>query len=399
VSESTPTVFGAILLKGGRGSCMQGTPEYLDCDIYQSFDVWKLTQDFKELMAARDDRVLVAESPTELRQMIENKHPAPAYNMTCLQQFSDYVNTTSNRYSGQEHVHGYKVLPYPLAQEVESVEALQNLCIEHKSVFISDETSRALGGGYQGSNLKNKGFVVYEGTDLHRVTFNPRNYELKAWREEKEKINQLLTGEFPSGSLNVLRLALCPSQWRSEHVISKVLVADDRSTVYTIMRLLEIAKKFLPKSKRTYYRNLTIYNTKYYHAHVEVKEAIKGMLVYIWGAEDKATLVLKNPMFSKASLDRRDANDLMGFCRWLRSEAKALKLPIPPKPVVPPKPLSPAEIQRAAERKKRSAKRAKLKAALTAPKGDPAPASQQPAAEKYVLEPAPALPQANAQAA
>lgn len=399
MSESTPTVFGAILLKGGRGEFMPGTPEYLERDIYQSFDVWKLTEDFKELMAARDDRVLVAESEAERRQMIENKHPAPAVHLTYLQRFDDYVNTTGSRHRGQEHVHGYKILPYPLASEVESIDALQNLCIEHKSVYITDDVSRQLGGGWHGNALKAKGFVVYEGSDLHRITFNPRNLELKAWRVEKERVAQLLAGEFPAASLHTLVKALCPSQWRTDHLISQVLVADDRSTVHTVMRLLELAKRFLPKSKRTYYRNITIYSSKHYHSSVSVKDAIQGMLVYIWGAEDLATKVLKNRAFSKASLDRQNAVDLMGFCQWLRNEAAALKLKIPPKPVVPPKPLSPAEIQRAAERKNRSAKRAKLKAAIAAHKRLPPAAPQPPVAAEYVVESAPALAETSTQAA
>jgi hypothetical protein len=399
VSETQPTVFGAILLKGGRGDFMPGTREYLERDIHQQFDVWKLTEDFKELMAARDDRVLVAESESERRQMIENKHPAPAVGLTFLQRFDDYVNISGNRHRDQEHVHGYKVLPHPWALKVESIETLQNLCIEHKSVFISDEVSRSLGGGWHGNALKNKGFVVYEGADLHRITFNPRNLELKGWRAEKEKVLQLLSGEFPDRNLHVLRLALCPSQWRSDHVMSKVLVACDRSNVYTIMRLLEIVKKFLPKSRRTYYRTLTIYSSGHYHVNTSVKDAINGMLVYVWGAEDLALRILKNPAFSKASLDRKNAQDLMAFCRWLRNEAHALKLAIPPKPVVPPKPLSPAEIQRAAERKKRSTKRAKFKAAIAAHKRLPPPAPESPVAEKYVVEAATAASEAATAAA
>jgi len=340
----------AILLRGGRKDLNPGTVEFDQRETVATFDFWKYTQDFDEIMNTPAERLVVGESLEAVAELLQAQYPNP-HGLSMLLYGRQDVPTKEDRHSGSrrrrydtEYLTGWRVLTHPAVthEDWKTEEELQTLSLEYGGVWIDSDSYSEL--GYE-PGARNKGFVPRDtlsnssSRDWTFIRYNPRNYQLKAWKVEKARIEELLKGAYPQGLLEHIGKAMAPVNWPRKHRFWAVLDASPDTELEGLLRLLKFSRFMVPC--RAFWRKYSTGHTR--QGNVTFRDTIDKLLIYTYGVVEHARKCLANKDGYGAG--KRQARAALVFTKWIKEEARALKLKMPDRPVVPPKPENPFAVK------------------------------------------------------
>ena len=171
------------------------------------------------------------------------------------------------------------------------------------------------------------------------ISYNPRNYQLKAWQAEQARIAELLKGEYPAGLLEHIGKALSPVNWPRKHRFWAVLDACPDPDMEGLLRLLKFSRFMVPR--RAFWRKYRAGDRR--TGTVTFRDTIDQLLIYTYGVVEHARKSLAN---KDACADtKRHARAALAFTQWIKEEV-AQKLQMPDRPVIPPKPKNPFAVKR-----------------------------------------------------
>lgn len=254
-------------------------------------------------------------------------------------------------------------------------------CSEHGKVLVSHRHIDDTNPEFNRAQLERQGFVFdYRGSrNAYLVTYNPRTNVVRAWRTQVESASRFMQNEFNIPTINAIWAEVHPRHWGcTEDGDGGLLTTEKNVTDSTysgssrgwgrcrraryeqtlssdaprlILKMVEFARKLYP-GKNTW------------RSSEWPKRLENDILPYFHHVE----------MFNRAELERKTAQGLvveetapfhwLRLCKWLRAEARAVGVKIPPVPVLPPRPLTlkqQQELKRkqlAARRRKRAEKKA-----------------------------------------
>lgn len=294
------------------------------------------------------------------------------------------------------------VLPYPYA-DLEQLKASNNdlltpddvrQLIEIYGRILVNEGSRPL------SNWHRDGFTaVTRQPDLLLLNFNPKHFSVQKLKQEKQAYAEQMRGYFPCSSLrdlykilqslegvkspykNVLALTHLDIAYRD--IADKKTELDAPGTcltrcveIVTKIRLaLELVRRVAPGSG-TWWRDAISHNHRGYYKHLRVSDVLHELLPWLHGVEAVCNYSDEQLEAITNFYEADNIHHLHWFCRWLRKEAKAAELKIPPKPALPKPPSSKKPKRRGSKGSAAKASRSRKKSAAPAP-----PAARTPAAE------------------
>ena len=214
--------------------------------------------------------------------------------------------------------------------------------MEYGGVWIDSDSYAEL--GYE-QGARAKGFVPRDtlsnssSRDWTFIRYNPRNYQLKAWKAEKARIEELLKGAYPEGLLEHIGKAMSPVNWPRKHRFWAVLDVCPDPDVEGLLRLLKFSRFMVPH--RAFWRKYSTGDTR--QGNVTFRDIIDKLLIYTYGVVEHAKKCLAK---KEAYADtKRRARAALAFTKWIMEEARALKLRMPDRPVVPPKPENPFAVK------------------------------------------------------
>jgi hypothetical protein len=236
-------------------------------------------------------------------------------------------------------------------------------------------------GAVSRDTLTDEMFVVRDRkNDMLQVNHNPKVVMMRPYREAKKRYAQRTAGELPKELRHLLYSAVHPGNWPNDHdftgcVSGKELYSRggwNRQTpvdfdLEEILECLDLTRK-LDRKGWGWWRDKNIHGCWGNDFH----SALHDSLDYLHGLEARADKMDKDHMASsRAAFDQwivpelqeegkdvptfeewygserksdpRFGNEsgrvtLRRFCRWLRAEARACKIKVPPKPKEPVKP-------------------------------------------------------------
>src|ERR1035437_7242115 len=148
-----------------------------------------------------------------------------------------------------------------------------------------------------------------------KVRWNPKAVKLREWRKQVQEIQKLHTASFEGHILTAIAKCVAPNNWPSTMPFSAVLGSTEcGGHPSCIFNCIELARRLKPGSNP--WRTGTGYSGS--STIVTGIEAAKPYIRYI--------------------IQNGEGDDQKKLARWLLREAKALKIDIPPIPVIPPKP-------------------------------------------------------------
>ena len=424
-----------------------------DPDLYQLVGPDKVDEIINDTDPDRQAMHVLASTEERVRRVLRARHPAPPGG-TMLWRADKVVVAV-----GRENDNGWRrrldwiekpikncfiILDKPLFEAAETVEQLQALSQEHGPILITEDQYTSIWkycphGQKRYEQAEQAGFTVLERRNsLWQVNYNPKAFELRGYRQVKNRYLARTSGSFPKDVIRDLFIKLSPSNWPSSHpfdgVVSSVELEIRKGWGHTqnlypglrtLVKLIELNRKLLPEP---WYRHGEPKTSRYYQQYSScIDKAVEAALPYIHGVEEVAHLKLADarvrckeyyqtylescrerwdlhqaakdtlsadgcpheavdvdqtdqqlrdqansgrygseneitPRWTEEEYIKHqmgseeiDAQHNLKLCRWLRREAKALKLKLPAKPV---QPLSPAQLR---ERQKARKKRAKAR--------------------------------------
>ncbi len=243
---------------------------------------------------------------------------------------------------------------------------------------------------------KEQGFTfACRSPDLLLLNFNPQRLEQKRFQEAKQIHEHMLRGFFPHEEMrriyqliqsldgvktpyeSVLQLEHRPGTSYRDVGVPK-LPADSRGKCLagcaqyaaTIRLALQLVRRLAPKAG-TWWRAASTRNHGYrgYYGY-SLDDVLPNLLAWLHGVElvCKYTPEQLDEIKELYEDDRDNIQHLRWFCRWLRAEAKAAGLAIPPKPVAPKPPSSKKPKRRGSKGSAAKASRSRKKSAAPAPR-------------------------------
>jgi hypothetical protein len=294
---------------------------------------WRISCDVNEMLSHPTDQVIFADSEEAIQAALEGRYPAEA---DC----SLVTRSSSSSWEIERH---------PLLKDdMATLQTLAAACALYGKVLVSNQAFNKLG---RGSDLAREGFVA-EARSSRRaclVRYNPRTLRIRRWKTETTEVQKFLQPKLPGQVVNRLFQAMLKASWRrSRHGTSlqftgKVstyqivegktrrrrrvwgdVTEDDAPAVF--LRAAEICR--LLNGGRPVWRRKSTKKNKDVNPHEgsdvgegPFRRELANALKYIHGIELKEA-----------------SKDWKRLALWMRREAKALRLKVPPKPNLPPKP-------------------------------------------------------------
>ena len=175
--------------------------------------------------------------------------------------------------------------------------------------------------------LRERGFVLAcRRFGLHQINFNPKRTSTDPYRLALKKYNETQRG-FKEDDLRGLYACLLPQNAYGRDRFCSVRTYEDFS-IYGIRELLDLSKLLWPE-KAGWWRDVST-STSYYRGRKRIwlpckfKDCMASCLTYLRWEEQHFT--------------EDTSDDRKWLCRFIRREAKAMKLKIPPKQKPPKKP-------------------------------------------------------------
>ena len=134
--------------------------------------------------------------------------------------------------------------------------------------------------------------------------------------------------------------ALSPVNWPRRHRFWAVLDVCPDPDVEGLLRLLKFSRFMVPR--RAFWRKYSTGDPQ--QGNVTFRNIIDKFLTYTYGVVEHDKRCLAN---TEARADtKRRARAALAFTKWIKAEARALKLKMPDRPVVPSKPENPFAVKR-----------------------------------------------------
>jgi hypothetical protein len=332
----------------------------------------------------RDDLIL-GDSEDIIEERLESLYPCEDKQCSRVHrgrfEIGEEDNTRrASRYSRSarydiNYVEAWEITKEPLAFGIEDIETLKELVLRNRVVLISNNTLDRLGD----KELTAAGFIVRTASRMRfRVSYNPDLLAQKATREVVARIKARMVEMFPLKLMFLLFQATRPSKWPEHHPFKDSVGNHGCKTVYMdeepnytrndnvesreIMQQLALSRKLWPKGEpwwREYEWSGTIdgeYKVlswtflisealRYIHG-VEAGIAKRATALAAWRKEideefknDKVAGLTNDDQidqyYQHANSKQETIDNDKALCRWIRREARALKLPIPAPPKLP----------------------------------------------------------------
>lgn len=361
-------------------------------------DRWEMVNNDRIDDILSDPRSVLAGDKDTIELELENRHPCLIDGATYIEwyegELSYMVEKTKFDYYTHKHIpvwqkrkddfQGWILLDTPRVISP-TVTQLIAITTKHGPVLINHDAIKL-------SDLKEQGFTVSKRRfDMFQVNYSPRGVKTTAKNRKKREYENRMNKSFPEECLKTI-YAVILSKFRSQSAYRFLTGHEyppDTCEFDDIRQIVEVWHKLFPKdySWRTCHytysftgrRNRRRTYRQMGSTYMGLGAAITKCLQYLHGREDKIKKIAEKrkehqaiyeEALKKASeqpteeerlellyLERMYKSmepppDMAWFCRWLRREAKALKIEIPKKPV-PPKPA-----KRKPKRGKRKAKNA-----------------------------------------
>lgn len=337
-----------------------------DPDMFVPFDINKL----KEVLDGKDeDDFVLGETDAEIQAVLEGRHPAPG-GMTFV-----YKTSVSRRYRKEhgcysrhrwdnKHVEGWVIARRPVCLANDTA-TYKELSTQHGALFIPCSH----GNDLSETDFNAAGFTLVDAGSFWQINYNPRAIELRPHHVKRREMKKRLRGYFPKDVLHGLYAMIHTDNWPHDHPFRDVVRALDLTetrgwgntanlerSVGDILDLLALNRKvFRKRWWRDSARNS-------YGPHSQIEAA----LPYLHGVEDQARTGMKNRLEEihrdwleyvedfKERPEEFDTDEPITFeeyrpdyqerakdcealrlCRWIRAEARAMKVKMPRKPVMP----------------------------------------------------------------
>jgi len=134
--------------------------------------------------------------------------------------------------------------------------------------------------------------------------------------------------------------AMAPVNWPRKHRFWAVLDASPDTELEGLLRLLKFSRFMVPR--RAFWRKYSTGHTR--QGNVTFRDTIDKLLIYTYGVIEHARKCLANK--DAYAETKRRARAALAFTKWIKEEARALKLKMPDRPVIPPKPENPFAMKR-----------------------------------------------------
>jgi hypothetical protein len=396
--EAKELFDGDSLLAGAVEYPPEGTDDDDVVDhYYQAFSVHQKDS----IVAGCDDFFVLGNYAMMIEEVLQARHQAdvPA-GCSCLEKVEDFElcsgeQTPFKRYPGgtkaKTCITGWIVHDRPFTRET-SVDALQTLSARVGPIIVPGTTVHSLGNE---RDMNIDGFtVVYLRSGRARINYNPKAIERRPFLTECRLTRKRLSGKMPEAIFHRLVGYLHAGKWPKSHPFECIVPStsmytsggwgsqsDNTFGAVDVLMMRDLTLKLWPRVY--WWRDETgPYSSQNQYTFAG---AIQDALLYLHGIEAHAKDALeivaaeanedydwrtKDDLWSEETPPTREehveywgkAHDLgrwhtnLKFCKFLRSEAKAMKIKIPKPPVMP---LSPTALRKlaAAKHKKRRKKR------------------------------------------
>ncbi len=295
---------------------------------------WRISRDINEMLGHPTDEVLFADSEEAIQAALEGRYPAEA---DC----SLVTRRSSSSWEIERHPR--------LKDDMATLQTLAAACALYDKVMVSNLTFDKLS---RRSDLAREGFVVEarSSRSAYLIRYNPRTLRIRQWKTKTAEVHKFLQPKLPGQVVNYLFQAMLKAAWRRSkyglslqfagNVSSCQLVEgktkrrrggswvdvaeDDAPAVF--LRAVEVCR--LLNGGRPAWRRKLSKKNKDVNPHEDsdagegpFRRELANALKYIHGIELKEA-----------------GKDWKRLALWMRREAKALRLKVPPKPKLPPKP-------------------------------------------------------------
>jgi hypothetical protein len=302
-TASPDRVVGAYLVKAGNPN---------------EVDSWRACSDVEDLLKKDPQDVIYGGSLEEIESELWRRHPAVGSECTLI----------TNRYEGR-----WDIERSPRLQQA-GFAALQGACAMHGKVLVGSEMFNQMGGA---KAFHDRGFLVQarNSRHAHLVGFNPRCVALRDWKGKVDSIRVFLQPELPPELTIELHEAVKPDNYPEKHPYAGKLSSEESVTQSqldgdsrwgrrwrkskdcnldtapeTILRCVGIADRLSGRRYRHPWRR----NSSW-------KPLLRQVVQYIHGLEDA-----------------KDGN-WPRLAKWIRRQARAARVRIPPRKKVPTKPV------------------------------------------------------------
>jgi hypothetical protein len=314
------------------------------------------------------DDYVIGQEDSEIQYALERRFPVPdgmtkIYKGNFRIRSSVRVGYYSRKKWATNTVEGWCVSTRPICQ-ANDLDTYRELCVKHGVLFLPFRHD------WSEEELNAAGFTVCEGGGgFTQINYNPRSIELRPHRAKQREVKKRLNG-FPKEVLYDLFDMIHTDHWTYEHPCHGIFRGWDRfetrgwghrkyrtCSISDVLQLLDA--------------NLRVWNKRWwrckdtsscYNPPAIVREA----LLYLHGVEDDAKKCLadkvaalrrewadyvkafeKNPEdyetdkpleweeYRKQYREDLEDSDELRICRWLRTEARAMKVKMPRRPVMP----------------------------------------------------------------
>ncbi|MEI8196846.1 MAG: hypothetical protein WCI73_13180, partial [Phycisphaerae bacterium] len=275
----------AILMKGG--------PDDSTREIQETFDFWRYTTDTKEILAADDCRLVMADTAEELQRKLDAKYIAPpgcsylldGSHEICLSctikesRWTGYTRSIMNR----KTLGGWVVLKYPLVVDYIDHDQVRQLTIQYGPVLLHKDDANP-------AKLLDAGFSpVGGGFELTKVRWNPKAVALRGWRKQVREVEVQWVDKFDESLLQRFADCFNPCYW-NKFPFSGILGFEDKSpSIHSIREYMKLAQRLRPGSRP--WRKADYSGGTYYTAvRVKYKTAPEALLPSIRTALKKGDI-------------------------------------------------------------------------------------------------------------
>lgn len=280
-------------------------------------DYWRPCHDLSAMLRHEASEVIYGSDEQEIESEIWKRHPVEG----------DGVTLVTKAYGDWDIERTPRLLAADLG-------LLHQACALHKRVLVGNNLMDLLGGV---ESLTRQGFLVQERSSrsARLVRYNPHQVRLNRWKQDVQEISQFLKPEFPPALVERLFEAVSPENWPKNHPFSGRLesqgqvISEDHWSGWgrhscrrqrpaqtncsdapqTILTFIQIARRLGKGGHSRPWRQ----------TH-DWKDLLGELVQYLRGVE------------------RTGSDDWKKLARWVRSEARAAKVKIPPAKKLPPRP-------------------------------------------------------------
>lgn len=306
-NQRSEQLLGAILCRGGR-----------TCDL----DSWRLCYDLAEMLRQDSRAVIYGGTAEQIESEIWKRYPIEGEGVALV--------------VGNGMGTGWRIERTPRLMHAD-LNLLRQACAIHKRVLVGDDLIEELGGR---ERLTSLGFLLADRRSrwAQLVRHNPRQVGINRWKGQVEELSQYSQPEFPAELMQELFAAVRPESWQHGHPCKGLLKTECSVTTLdsarrgwgsvrhrrgrrcrqvnlsgaagTILTFVRFAGKLSAGEHRRPWRRSSGW-----------KELLERMVPYVRGVQ------------------RHGDEDCKRLALWVRAEARAEGVKLPPAPKLPPRPV------------------------------------------------------------